>query len=140
MAYKDPLLNMKRFNYCKILNSSKSNSSSEMTSITLTFEEIKRIVFMNILSSGDFRCIRRCSPQTANCIVRVYSRENFVVKPSYSICIYGADVITSKYPLWSHSSNVFNIDYSRHLKKISLPTGENVEIDFDFVDYYIHLD
>ena len=106
------------------------------------FGEIQKEVINAIKkSSTDITKVVNCSPEVANCIIRIF--QDLHHKYEWGLCynIYGARCYTKHYDTWFTSDGFYpeRINYNRHLFRIQLGPDESLRVDADFVDRYVKI-
>lgn len=104
------------------------------------FSEILQLMYEKIKKAG-FNKVERCSPFSANCIIRVY--QDLHHEYNYDMCfdIYGAKCYTKVNGVWKTGDGIdsYSIRYDRHIFRVILCQDESFYVDADFVDYYVKI-
>ncbi|MCI8273103.1 MAG: hypothetical protein HFJ55_03355 [Clostridia bacterium] len=102
------------------------------------FGEILKEMFEKIKGAG-FSEVERCSPQKANCIIRIF--QDLHHKYSYDMCynIYGANCYTNIDGRWQTGEGLdsYNIRYGSHKFRVVFYQDEYMSVDADFADFYV---
>lgn len=106
------------------------------------FGEIQEKVFSAIKASTTVTKLTRCSPEEANCIIRIF--QDLHHKHDWDFCynIYGAECYTKRNGFWLTSDGIsaYGINFECCRFRLPLEPDDSLLVDAKFVDCFIRID
>lgn len=140
---KESIRNVKLYDYAFKEKNGKAIQYNGKEFNIPSFEELKQSVFSEIFNLG-FSKIKVVKPYKANCIIRVYQKLHYTYEfggETDTYNLYGAHCYTLNNRKWITSAfqDDSEINYSKCIIKHWLFQDEYIDLDCDFVDYYVKI-